>query len=168
MKTFNSLNIQLSGVVNEMTAYPPRLIDRFLERWRLNPAPHPAAKPVALPPKAEPAVGMKALGIKTVGLESDPAIYGALPHPSRERVQQVQQEAKTEKLNHDKEVAPIKSYEYAGSPPGGIGLLDQAFLKRTEAWEAEQTMKDRIKVGPSISEILPNARGTAPIKTMQN
>ncbi len=93
-------------------------------------------------------------------------VYGAIPL-SKEQVQRGAQEAKLEALEHEKEVAPIKSYEYAGSPPGGIGLLDQAFVRRTEAWEAEQRMENHIKAGPSVFEILPNA-STVGVKTFHN
>jgi hypothetical protein len=105
--------------------------------------------------------------IKTYGVEHDARIYGALGF-SREQIQRSVQKGRNATEAHAKEIAPIKSYEYAGSPPNGIGLLDQALLKRTEAWEAEQAMKVRIKAGPSVSEILPKAFGSAPIKTMQN
>ena len=103
--------------------------------------------------------------ILTHGLERDPGIYGALAF-SKQEVQRSVQEGRNEAEAHAKEIAPIKSYEYAGSPANGIGLLDQEFLRRTAQWQMEQKalMADR----NSINEILPNAHGIAPTKTFHN
>jgi len=156
-------------------AYSPRLIDRFLERWRLaspNPAPHPAPRS-ALPPKAEPAAGMKAekifgaqSPIKTYGVEHDARIYGALPL-RREEVQRGVQAARTEREEHEKQVtAPIQSYNNTpasafSSQMGGLALLDSEFNRRTAQYENEQRAL-LASTGRSIDEIFPNARGRPP------
>jgi len=80
-------------------------------------------------------------------------IYGAIPL-SKEQVQRGAQEGKLEALEHEKEIAPIKSFQHAGSPPN---LLDPAFVARIQDWERKQKVFSN--TGQSIDEILPLAIG---------
>jgi hypothetical protein len=105
--------------------------------------------------KAEKIFGAKS-PIKTYGVEHDAGIYGALGF-SREQIQRSVQEGRNATEAHAKEIAPIKSYEYAGSPPNGIGLLNPAFVARIQDWERKQKVFSN--TGQSIDEILPLARG---------
>lgn len=83
-------------------------------------------------------------------------VYGAIPL-SKEQVQKGAQEGRKEALEHEKEIAPIKSFQHAGSPPNGIGLLNPAFVARIQDWERKQKVFSN--TGQSIDEILPLARG---------
>lgn len=150
-----------------------RPIKNFLNRW-LGPL-EASRKPAQIPQRAQGVMkqaehpntqadkAANAGDIKTFGSGKESmAIYGAVPL-SRERIQAVQEEAKKETLEHEKEVtAPILSFQSKrtefGSTMGALGLTDPAIIRGVQEWERRQ----RELFAPFKVDV---TSGTLPVKT---
>lgn len=149
-----------------------RPIKNFLNRW-LGPL-EASRKPAQIPQRAQlqlvhpntPAdKTANVRSVKTYGTGKEgPELYGAIPI-SKERAQQIAQETQAEALKHEKEIAPIKSYNQGrtefGATMGGLGITDPKIIRDIQQWDAKQ----RALLEPLKIREIPS---TSPIRTFHN